>query len=172
MSSEASTHVITLADSNPDKTLAHPLNRPSYDPNDTYIGYDQPTNVSPSRTQLSFGAPVSISNYIGNVGDDVHWVERITGSLKTLKVPLEVREMRTGTASNTDAAGTIMISGNTAATYTFLGRYSLPPSCTLTPLADTTQFGAWWVEINATTLTANVKTLGTISFSYHCWGLT
>ena len=82
------THVVTLGDSNPAKTLATPSGRPSWDPNDTYIGYDQPANPAVSNIQLSFGAPVAISNYIGNDGDNVSWGERLTKSGKTFQVPV------------------------------------------------------------------------------------
>jgi len=82
------THVVTLGDSNPAKTLATPNSRPSWDPNDTYIGYDQPGNPAVSKIQLSFGAPVAISNYIGNDGDNVSWGERLTKSGKTFQVPV------------------------------------------------------------------------------------
>jgi len=78
------THVITLEDSNPQKTIADPNNRPSWDANDTYVGYDGGNG----GTQLSFGAPISISHYIGNVGDNVNWGERLTKSQKTFNVPV------------------------------------------------------------------------------------
>jgi hypothetical protein len=64
------------------------MNRPTSDPNDTFIGFDQPGSAPPSQTQLAFGSPVSISQYIGNVGDGRNWFERLTPSLKTFKVPV------------------------------------------------------------------------------------
>jgi hypothetical protein len=64
----AATHLITLGDSNPAKTLATPGHRPSNDANDTWIGLDNPQAVA-SSFQLAFGAPVSISSYIGAVGN-------------------------------------------------------------------------------------------------------
>jgi hypothetical protein len=84
------THLITLGDSNPDKTLATPGHRPTNDPNDTWIGLDNP-NAIPSNFQLAFGAPVSISSYIGNVGDGTNWLERLRGGtspLKSFQVPI------------------------------------------------------------------------------------
>jgi hypothetical protein len=95
LSSVAATHIITLADSNPAKTLATPMHRPPWDAADTYIGYDQPTNVATNLTQLSFGAPVSISNYIANPGDGTNWLERLTSSLKSFKVPLTAPAFQT-----------------------------------------------------------------------------
>jgi hypothetical protein len=80
------THVITLSDSNPDKTLATPGNRPTNDPSDSYIGYDG--GYFPSKMQLAIGAPVSISRYIGNAGDGVSYLERLTATLEQYRVPV------------------------------------------------------------------------------------
>src|SRR6202451_2096050 len=84
----SSTHVITLNDSNPAKTIADPNHRPAADANDVYIGMDQGSQ-NPSLAQLSFGAPAAISNYIGNVGDGVNWGERLTAGLKEFKVAVK-----------------------------------------------------------------------------------
>jgi len=84
------THLITLADSNPAKTLATPGHRPFNDANDTWIGLDN-ANLGVSSFQLAFGAPVSISSYIGNIGDNTSWLERLTGGtspLKSFQVPI------------------------------------------------------------------------------------
>jgi len=80
------THVITLADSNPDKTLSTPNNRPSNDPNDSYIGYDG--GWFPSKMQIALGAPVSISRYIGNTGDGINYLERLTATQEEYRVPV------------------------------------------------------------------------------------
>jgi hypothetical protein len=82
------TEIITLGDANMDKTTATPGNRPSWDSNDTYLGLDQVRNAIPPNFQLALGAPVSISNYIGSVPDGTDWIERLTSSLKTFKVPV------------------------------------------------------------------------------------
>jgi hypothetical protein len=79
-------HVITLVDSNPAKTLATPLSRPQNDANDTYIGIDQAG--SHSSIGLTLGASLSISSYIGNIGDNSGFLERLTASRKTFRVPL------------------------------------------------------------------------------------
>jgi hypothetical protein len=86
--SSAPSHFITLYDSNVAKTLGSALYRPTSDAADTYIGYDQGTNGAAS-IGLSFGAPVSISNYINNVGDGTNWKERLTASLKSFTVPVD-----------------------------------------------------------------------------------
>ncbi len=94
-SSVPATHIITLADSNPSKTLASPMHRPSWDAADSYIGYDQPNNQFTNSTQISIGAPVSISLYIANPGDGTNWLERLTSSLKTFKVPVSATAFQT-----------------------------------------------------------------------------
>lgn len=83
------THVITLADSNATKTLAtQPGVSPTWDTNDTYIGFDAQTNGT--QTQLSIGASVAISSYIANTGDNVHYLERLTANAKTFQVPVQL----------------------------------------------------------------------------------
>ena len=83
-------HKITLVDSNPAKTLATAGMRPANDSNDTYIGLDNAAGTLASSAQLAFGAPVSISHYIGNVGDNTSFLERLTASGKTFNVPVSV----------------------------------------------------------------------------------
>ena len=80
-------HIITLSDSNFEKTVATANNRPNNDANDAFIGYDQGVST-PSRVGISFGAPASLSNYIGNVGDGTNWLERLTSNLKSFRVPV------------------------------------------------------------------------------------
>lgn len=88
-------HFITLVDSNLGKTLGAAGNRPPNDANDTFIGYDA-GNGSSTSIGLSFGAPVSISNYIGNVGDGVTWKERLTAKAKTFAVPVSAPGFQIG----------------------------------------------------------------------------
>ena len=83
-------HIITLIDSQPTLTQATWGYRPPASGNDTWIGTDVPSNgVGHSSGQLAFGAPVSITNYIGQTGDGVHanWLERLNASLKEFNVP-------------------------------------------------------------------------------------
>ena len=83
-------HKITLVDSNPAKTLAAVGMRPGSDPNDTFVGLDNPAQTSAGNAQLALGAPVSISHYIGNAGDNTSFLERLTASGKTFNVPVSV----------------------------------------------------------------------------------
>jgi hypothetical protein len=95
-SSSSATHLITLGDSNPAKTLATPGHRPTNDASDTWIGLDNPSS-NVSGFQLAFGAPQFISSYIGNVGDNTSWLERLTSSVKSFAVPVS-STVRQGTA--------------------------------------------------------------------------
>jgi hypothetical protein len=78
-------HFITLVDSNISKTMGAAGNRPQNDANDTFIGYDAGSGTAAS-IGLSFGAPVTISNYIGNVGDGTNWKERLWSGGKAFSV--------------------------------------------------------------------------------------
>ena len=82
-------HIITLVDSNPAKTFATALNRPANDVADTYIGLDQ-GNVARNQAQLALGAPAAISSYIGNAGDNISFLERLTAAAKTFNVPVNI----------------------------------------------------------------------------------
>jgi hypothetical protein len=89
-SSSSATHLITLGDSNPAKTLATPGHRPTNDASDTWIGLDNPSS-NVSGFQLAFGAPVSISSYIGAVGNpqtDIP-LEKLDKNLKTFNLPIK-----------------------------------------------------------------------------------
>jgi hypothetical protein len=101
--SVANSEVITIGDCNVAKTLATTGGRPTYDPCDTYIGLDNP-NAFPLNFQLAIGAPVSISNYINNGPDGSSWLEQLTSSVKTLKVPVNAPAYQT-TSNCADADG-------------------------------------------------------------------
>ncbi|HUK26423.1 MAG TPA: hypothetical protein VLV49_17725 [Terriglobales bacterium] len=81
-------HIITLSDSNFQKTIATANNRPTNDLNDAFIGYDHSGGLS--QIGISFGAPFSLSNYIGNVGDGTNWLERLTANLKEFKTNVQM----------------------------------------------------------------------------------
>ncbi|MGA9797991.1 MAG: hypothetical protein WBQ68_03205 [Terriglobales bacterium] len=98
-------HIITLSDSNFQKTIATANNRPSNDANDAFIGYDQ-GDGNPTHVGISFGAPQSISNYIGNVGDGKKWLERLTSTLKMFTVPVSIPSLPPVHASDPCIAGT------------------------------------------------------------------
>jgi hypothetical protein len=89
--------IITLVDSNPDKTVATPNYRPAMDAEDVWIGSDNPAYANRKNIPLAFGAPVSISNYINALPDGTHWKERLTAKEKTLAVPLVIKDGSTFT---------------------------------------------------------------------------
>lgn len=93
-------HVITLNDSNFQKTIATANNRPANDANDSYIGYDQGYG-SNGTLGIAFGAPVSISDYIGNAGDGTNWKERLTAAAKSFNVPVTIN-------GNLNVTGTVV----------------------------------------------------------------
>jgi hypothetical protein len=88
------THIVTLVDSLPDKTFAAQANRAANDSNDAFIGCDT-KYCSGNSTGLTFGAPVSLSDYIGNAGDGKNWKERLTEKEKTFAVPVVIEKGRT-----------------------------------------------------------------------------
>jgi hypothetical protein len=96
-------HIVTLVDSNFAKTLATIGFRPPNDPGDTYIGVD--VAAAPGAEQLAFGAPVAISNYIGNAGDNVSYLERLTASAKSFNVPVNINGNLTVTGTCTGCGG-------------------------------------------------------------------
>ena len=81
-------HIITLVDSNGNHTKSLETYRPLADTADSYIGIDQPASRAISQTGISYGAPVSHSFYINNVGDNKSWKFRITGSLISMAEPV------------------------------------------------------------------------------------
>ena len=83
-------HIITLLDSQPGLTQATIGGRPPASANDVWIGTDA-NNVGSTMGQLSFGSPVSITNYIAQIGDGIHanWLERLSATLKEFNVPVK-----------------------------------------------------------------------------------
>jgi hypothetical protein len=101
-------HIITLVDSNPAKTQASNGMRPAADAADTYIGLDNAGGAQFNQAQLAFGSPVSISEYIGNVGNNTSFLERLTASAKTFNVPVTVN----GNLQVTSGSVTLPVTGS------------------------------------------------------------
>jgi len=127
-------HIITLCDSNPSLTKATTSYRPEADPTDCYIGMDH----SPTWVQqgISFGAPMYLSRYIGNIGDDVNWKERLSATQETYKVPVNIAPVRYASlpACNAAAEGTFAtVNDSTVNTYGAQiaggGTYHVPAYC-------------------------------------------
>jgi hypothetical protein len=88
-------HIVTLIDSQSALTQSTSGYRPPASANDVWIGTDVPARgVGLNAGQLAFGAPVSITNYIGATGDGLHadWLERLTSKQKTFAVPVKIGE--------------------------------------------------------------------------------
>src|SRR5713226_8522633 len=85
-------HIITLVDSDPTGTLSqNGWFRPRAKDTDSYIGCDT-SHCNASNSGIALGAPVSISNYIGNVGDGKSWKERLTQNEKTFALPVVIQK--------------------------------------------------------------------------------
>jgi hypothetical protein len=82
--------ILTLVDSSFDKTTNTIGYRPSWDALDAAIGLDCPITCARNAAQLAIRAPVALSNYIGAVGDNVSYLERLTATQKTINVPLQL----------------------------------------------------------------------------------
>lgn len=75
-------------------------------------------------------------------------------------------------AASTDVAGTIAVSASTTGTKTFTTNYANAPNCNLTPQADPTTTGVYWVTTTISTVVAHVSISGTINFTYQCFAAT
>lgn len=85
--------IITLFDSNTSKTMATTGHRAPMDAADTFIGIDNPTRgFSNSAVQLAIGASTSVSYYINSLPNNSSFLERLTASAKTFKVPVGLVE--------------------------------------------------------------------------------
>ena len=73
--------------------------------------------------QFAFGSPVAISSYIGNVGDNSSFLERLTASAKTFNVPVNINGNLTvtGTCTGCGSGGSGTVNSGTA---TELAMYS------------------------------------------------
>jgi hypothetical protein len=133
-------HIITLSDSNFQKTIAASNNRPTNDPQDAFIGYDQ-GDGSPLNVGISLGAPKSISHYIGNVGDGTNWKERLTETQKSFAVPVVIKSGSTLTVGSGSPLSQMKIYGTSkiSATATVPAQSCLDISERVTGLVATDQ---------------------------------
>ncbi len=80
--SNGPTDTITVLDSAPGTTFGLAGNRPAASANDAAIGIDQNT------AGMSLRDSTSLSQYIGHIFDGSSWLERLTATAKTFKVPV------------------------------------------------------------------------------------
>jgi hypothetical protein len=90
---------ITLFDSQPQKTFANAVNRPSLDSTDSCIGYD----ASPST--MSFMNPTSFTFYVNNLMDNATFLERLTSALKTFQVNVSIPRNALSVGGNISQTG-------------------------------------------------------------------
>jgi len=83
--------------------------------------------VGLSSGQLAFGAPVSISSYIRTTGDgtQANWLERLTPTQKTFKVPVRINEGNSFTLGNGSPLSQMRI----YSVDNMLAKHVLPQSC-------------------------------------------
>jgi len=98
LNSIAPYHLLTLMDSNFGKTTASLGMRPLNDAGDMFIGLDQAGG-------MSLGAPTSISQYIGNVGDNVNFLTRLTATAYAVNVNTTITGNLTVTGTCTGCGG-------------------------------------------------------------------
>src|SRR5207247_10158591 len=81
-------HIITLSDSNFQKTIDTANNRPANDANDAYVRYDQ-RDGNPANIGITLRAPKSVSHYIAHAGAATNWLERLPANLTQCKTTLQ-----------------------------------------------------------------------------------
>jgi hypothetical protein len=147
-------HIITLSDSNFAKTIATANHRPTNDADDAYIGYDQ-GDGTPNLYGISFGAPKSLSNYIGNIGDGTNWKERLTANLKEFKTDVKINGnlQITGTCTGCGGGGGNNIVGDLSVT-----------GAVIANSFQSTGTGPWNVEGGYGTLTAAAANKSKLGF--------
>jgi hypothetical protein len=132
-------HIVTLVDSNPNKTFATQSNRATSDANDAYIGCDTQYCFA-GHTGLTFGAPVSVTNYIGNVGDGKNWKERLTEKQKAFAVPVVIQKGSTLTLGSGTALSQMKVYGaNITASSNVAAQSCVDVKATVAGLTDADQ---------------------------------
>jgi hypothetical protein len=152
-------HIITWGDANPAKTASTPGHRPGYDANDCYTGFDQGAG-GVTVMGLSFGCSKSISNYIGNDGDNSSYLERLTASLKLFTVPIQTSAVAFASlptcnagAEGTERAITDSTTNTQGATITGAGSNHVLAYCNGANWVVATGTGSGSLSVNASALT-------------------
>ena len=100
------TDAITVVDSNTGKTIATPGNRPTPDAGDTAVGIDS------TRSGYAVRDSASISAYINSLFNGTSWLERLTATGKTFKVPVTIAELNVAGYVKNSSAGLLSTSPN------------------------------------------------------------
>jgi hypothetical protein len=160
--------IITLIDCTNYLTLASNGGRPLGTSCDTYIGADVPAgSVSNNVAQTAFGSPVSISNYIASLPDNTSWLERLTASLKSFKVPITTNSQITSTLANGTAP--LVVASQTRVSNLKTGGNPLVISCgTTATCAAATLLNSFVVE-GSVALTAGSASMTALPFTNTNW---
>ena len=149
-------HLVTLVDCNPGKTLFTPGHRPGNDPCDSFIGLDR-GNVNFDKAGISLGAPGSLSNYIGNIGDGTNWKERLTANLKAFQVPITTN----APISSTLATGTppLLVESSTPVPKLFVANHPSLQNCGKTEICSAVPVKNGQVVFGRVTLSGGIATV-------------
>lgn len=156
------THMITLGDSKPLAFLTGGGIRQPYNAADMFIGLDQSNG-------LTFGAATSISNYIGNVGDNSSYLERLTAALKTFNVGVKIHNAQLTSDITTGTAPFVVASQTPVANLTAAGNPELIACGSTLTCARTQLFNGGAVTVFRT-MAANTETLTNLPFATASWG--
>ncbi len=77
---------------------------------------------------------------------------------------------RIGQQQADDYAGTITISGTDSGKADFKVPFQSNPVCTLTPTSDPSEVGTYWVSTSRTSVSAQIRNPGRITFNFICVG--
>jgi hypothetical protein len=135
------TDLVTLVDSNPNKTLATAGYRPAWDINDVALGIDNPIGGL-SSTSVYLRAPSAVSTYIGTLPDNLSFIERTTISKKEVRVNTQLDQNLAVLGNCVIGCGPFTLSGSqTQAPYPWPNGGSLGAGWTVTD-------GSWAVSNN------------------------
>lgn len=166
LQSVASGSIITLNDSNPMKTWADAWHRPTMDANDSAIGFDS-GSVGSSAAVVAFSAPQGFHWYTGTTFDGSSWIEGLSPSLKTFKVPMTTNSQITSTLANGTAPRVTTSQTRIANEYTG-GNPGLIYCGTTTACAKTQNFNGF-VVYGTVTLVAGTASYSTLPFASTSW---
>lgn len=149
---------ITLIDSNPDKTIATQNYRPLMDVTDVWIGHDPTGLTNRLSMPLAFGSPVTISNYINSLPDNASWLERLSSTLKTFKVPITTNSQVTSTLATGTAP--LVVASTTPVANLTLSQHAKMQACgTTSTCAATVQTTSQIVQGSAALVSGTPSTV-------------
>jgi len=153
--SSGNSDFLTIQDSNKFKTAATPYYRPAWDAADLAFGSD----CSGANGCMTIRAGQTLHEYINNVGDGSSWVEGLSSTFKTLKLPLDLTSQSIVTeVANASSTGTTL---NKLAKLT-----GAPSTVVLAATTDTAGVLGICVGNCTTTGNAQIATEGQVSCAF------